>query len=128
MGKYNNKVVENIFGRFDSTDEYRRFLFLKDAEQLGEISNLRRQVKYVLLPQQKKIVIKHLKTKDKEVEREVAPAYTYTADFVYEKRNGETVVEDFKGYPNDRWTMKKAMMYYFHGIEVREVKRPAEPI
>ena len=38
------------------------------------------------------------------------------------------VVEDYKGYPNDRWPLKKAMMLYFHGIAIREVKKPTEPI
>ena len=37
-------------------------------------------------------------------------------------------VEDFKGMPNDRWPIKKALMAFVHGIYVREVKRPAEPI
>ena len=70
----------------------------------------------------------------------------YTADFVYRKMKScspfrqdlfgpdsmvecwETVVEDFKGFPNDRWPLKKSMMLYFHGISVREVKKPTEPI
>jgi hypothetical protein len=30
--------------------------------------------------------------------------------------------------PNDRWPMKKALMAFVHGIYVREVRRPAEPI
>lgn len=131
MGKFHNNVVLNADGKFDSTNEYRRWLFLKDAERRGLISDLRRQVTFDLLPKQTKKVIKHLKTKDKEEERMVAQAVTYTADFVYTKRAGNNffdVVEDFKGYPNDRWPLKKAMMYYFHGIEVREVKKPTEDI
>ena len=112
-------------------NEWRRWIFLKDAERKGFISGLRRQVTFELLPKQTKKVVVHLKTKDREEERMVAQAVTYTADFVYEKKVGNDyfpVVEDFKGYPNDRWPLKKAMMYYFHGIEVREVKTPAEAI
>ena len=45
-----------------------------------------------------------------------------------ERYMGETIVEDFKGQPNDRWPIKKALMAFVHGIYVREVKRPAEPI
>ena len=104
---------------------------MKDAERQGLITGLRRQIVFELLPKQTKKVIQHLKTKDKVVERMVAQAVTYTADFVYEKKDGINffpVVEDFKGYPNDRWPLKKAMMYYFHGIEVREVKKPTEPV
>ena len=52
---------------------------------------------------------------------------TYTADFVYQKGE-EVVVEDYKGFPNDRWPLKKAMMLYFHGISVREIHKPGEAI
>lgn len=131
MRKFHNNPIDNADGHFDSTNEWRRWVFLKDAERRGEISDLRRQVVFDLLPKQTKIVIKHLKTKDKEEVRQVAPAVTYKADFVYMKKVGIDhfpVVEDFKGFPNDRWPLKKAMMYYFHGIEVREVKKPTEPI
>ena len=125
--KFHNKPIDNADGHFDSQDEWRRYIFLKDAERRGIISGLQRQVKYVLLPKQEKDIIVHLKTKDKVEKRMVAQAITYSADFVYEK-DGATVVEDYKGYPNDRWPLKKAMMYYFHGIEVREVKKPTEPV
>lgn len=131
MGKYHNKIIENADGKFDSKNEWLRWLFLKDAERQGLISGLRRQVTFELLPKQTKQIVVQLKTKEKIEERMVAQAVTYTADFVYEKRVGKDffpVVEDFKGYPNDRWPLKKAMMYYFHGIEVREVKKITEPI
>lgn len=131
MNKFHNRPVDNAEGHFDSLNEYRRWLFLKDAERRGLIRDLRKQVVFELLPRQTKTIVRHLKTKDKEEERVVAQAITYTADFVYLKPAGTDffpVVEDYKGYPNDRWPMKKAMMYYFHGIEVREVKSPGEPI
>lgn len=125
--KYNNKTVTTPEGVFDSENEWKRWLVLKDAERRGVITSLRRQVKYVLLPKQTKQVVVHLKTKDKIVERVAESEITYTADFVYEK-DGNTVVEDYKGFPNDRWPMKKAMMLYFHGIEVRVVKKPTEDV
>lgn len=125
--KFHNKPIDNADGHFDSTDEWRRWVVLKDAEQKGLISDLQRQVNYVLLPKQEKNIVVHLKTKDKIETRMVAQKITYTADFVYTK-NGSLVVEDFKGYPNDRWPLKKAMMYFFHGIEVREVKKPTEAV
>ena len=144
--KFNNKKVETPEGVFDSKGEWQRWLFLKEAERRGEISNLRRQVKYTLIPTQYRTEIVHLKTKDKEVKRVAEREVTYTADFVYEKPTNrtfnvslldevvgfghfmETVVEDFKGFPNDRWPLKKAMMLYFHGVAIREVKKPGEPI
>ena len=126
-GKFNNKKMTTPDGVFDSKGEWERWLFLKEAEKNGQISDLRRQVKYTLIPTQYRTEIVHLKTKDKEVQRVAEREVTYTADFVYEK-DGETVVEDFKGFPNDRWPLKKSMMLYFHGVAIREVKKPTEPI
>ena len=125
--KFNNKKMSTPDGEFDSKGEWERWLFLKEAEKNGQISNLRRQVKYTLIPTQYRTEIVHLKTKDKEVQRVAEREITYTADFVYEN-GAEIVVEDFKGFPNDRWPLKKAMMLYFHGVAIREVKKPSEPI
>ena len=125
--KFNNKKMETPDGTFDSKGEWERWLFLKEALKNSQISDLRRQVKYTLIPTQYRTEIVHLKTKDKEVQRVAEREITYTADFVYEK-DGKTVVEDFKGFPNDRWPLKKAMMLYFHGVAIREVKKPTEPI
>lgn len=139
--KFNNKKIETADGVFDSKGEWQRWLFLKDAEREGHITNLQRQVRYTLIPTQYRDEVIQLKTKTKIVKRVAEREITYTADFVYFKVYkddavtnytfdgvGEWVVEDFKGYPNDRWPLKKAMMLYFHGIPVREVKKPTEPI
>ena len=125
--KFNNTKMETPDGRFDSKGEWERWLFLKEALKNGQISDLRRQVKYTLIPTQYRTEIIHLKTKDKEVQRVAEHEISYKADFVYEK-NGETVVEDFKGFPNDRWPYVKKMMLFFHGIAIREVKKPTAPI
>lgn len=125
--KYGNKKVETLDGIFDSKGEHLRWLFLKDAERRGEITSLRRQVTYTLVPPVHYTKTVQLKTKEKQVERVWTREVTYTADFVYD-HDGTTVVEDFKGMPNDRWQMKKALMAFVHGIYVREVKRPAEPL
>lgn len=125
--KYGNRKVTNDEGTFDSVGEWRRWCFLKDAQQRGEIHGLRRQISYTLVPPVHYVKTVHLKTKDRQEERTWTRAVTYTADFVYEYM-GETIVEDLKGQPNDRWPIKKALMAFVHGIYVREVKRPAEPI
>lgn len=139
--KFNNKKVETAEGVFDSKGEWQRWLFLKDAERRGEIKGLERQVRFTLIPTQYRKEVVHLKTKDKVVERVAEREVTYTADFVYWKREPDVylgvlgpaerwvrVVEDYKGFPNDRWPLKKAMMLYFHGVAIREVKKPGEPI
>lgn len=125
--KFNNKKMSTPDGEFDSKGEWQRWLVLKEAQDKGEISDLRRQVKYILIPTQYKAVEVKLKTKTKVVHRVAEHEISYKADFVYEK-NGETIVEDYKGYPNDRWPYVKKMMLFFHGIAIREVKKPGEPV
>lgn len=126
--KYGNKVIVTPEGKFDGKQEYARWLFLKDAERDGLITNLRRQVEYTLIPRQTKTKITHLKTKDK-IDNDAFAEHPvkYVADFVYEK-NGETVVEDFKGLRTGEYIIKRKLMLYVHDIAIREVERPAEPI
>lgn len=138
--KYGNHSFDNAEGHWDSKNEYLRWCFLRDAEKKGLIRNLQRQVKFELLPKQTGTRIRHLKTKDRVEEYTIELPVTYLADFVYQKRNniGECglgpivswhkVVEDFKGERTDKYIIKRKMMLYFHGIEIREVKRPGEPI
>lgn len=125
--KYGNKKVTTPDGTFDSKGELSRWIFLKDAERRGEITGLQRQVKFSLVPPVHYYKTVQLKTKTKQVERLWTQEVTYTADFVYHY-NDERIVEDFKGMPNDRWPIKKALMAFVHGIYVREVKRPSEPL
>lgn len=99
---------------FDSKREARRYMDLWLMQRAGEISGLRTQVKYELIPKQ----VHKDGTKEKGIE--------YVADFVYEQ-GGETVVEDSKGLRDTGnasyrlFVMKRKMMLYFHGITVREV-------
>jgi hypothetical protein len=93
---------------FDSLKEMHRYQKLKLLEKAGEIQGLRRQVKFILIPSQRR--------DGKVVEREVA----YKADFVYEE-NGETVVEDVKGFRTADYKLKRKMMLLFHNIRIKEV-------
>ena len=110
--KYHAKKCEYDGQVFDSLKEKRRYQELKILEKAGEIQNLRRQVKYVLIPSQRR--------EGKVVERECS----YVADFCYEE-NGETVVEDVKGYKKGGaysvFSIKRKMMLLFHNIQIREV-------
>ena len=81
--KYGNKKIVNAFGEFDSALEFKRYLFLMDAERQGIISGLRRQVEFELLPNQYRKRIRHLKTKDKEEEYLAERKTSYFADFMY---------------------------------------------
>lgn len=94
---------------FDSQKEYRRFCELSLLERAGKITELQRQVKFELIPSQKGY-------DGKVLER----ACSYVADFVY-KQDGCWVVEDAKGYKTPEYRLKKKMMLYFHGVQVKEV-------
>lgn len=118
--KYNaSKAVING-NIFDSRKEAQRFLELSVLEKAGEITNLRRQVKFLLIPVQREPDTTGPKggvKKGKVIEKEC----NYIADFVYE-RNGETVVEDVKS-PATRtpeYIIKRKLMLWVHKIRVVE--------
>lgn len=107
---------------FDSKHEADRYIILRDKQKRGEISDLRLQVPFLLLPAQYKTVSriskktgKPLPERQKLVEREC----NYIADFVY-VQDGETVVEDAKGRKTREYRLKKKMLFYFHGKEIKE--------
>lgn len=108
MSKYNNSK----YNGYDSKKEAKRAAELKLLEKAGVISNLQEQVVYELIPAQYRIV----NGKKKCIER----AIKYIADFQYVE-NGNTVVEDVKGFRTDVYRIKKKLMLYFHNIRIKEV-------
>ena len=108
MTKYRNKKVEVDGITFDSKKEARRYKELLLLEKAGAIQDLQTQVKYVLIPSQR--------IDGKVVERECA----YKADFVYTE-NGETVVEDTKGFKTKDYIIKRKLMLKEYGIRIREI-------
>ena len=121
-GRFKPKPVENEHGYFDSKSEYERYLLLLDMERNGLITDLKRQVTYELLPQQTKVVRKALKTKVKEVVKVVERPMQYTCDFTYYDKDGEFIAEEFKGSKyciDDSIRIKKKLLYYVHGIELK---------
>lgn len=120
--KYNNEPITVDGVTFDSKGEFLRWNFLKLMEQAGEISNLRYHVKYELIPAITEEVVVHLKTKDKVVTKTVQTARYYEADFVYINKNGEEVVEDFKGQETELFKFKSALFRYKYGKDIKIVK------
>lgn len=118
--KYHSRKITREGMTFDSVKEYRRFCELFLLERAGTIRNLKRQVKYVLIPAQRaftnEIDKKGNFKKGKLLERECA----YIADFVYEQ-DGKIVVEDVKGVRTKDYILKRKMMLFFHGIRIVEV-------
>lgn len=119
--KYRNNKITLGGETYDSMKEYYRYLDLVLMQQAGEIKELRRQVKYILIPAQREpdtIGSRGGRKKGKLIEREVA----YIADFVYiDVSSGETVVEDTKGMRTTDYIIKRKMMLYFHHIKIKEV-------
>ena len=109
MNKYRAKKVVTEDGKFDSKAEYNRWLVLKAAATAGEITDLQRQVEYVLIPNQK------LNGRVKE------RCVKYVADFVY-RRNDVQIVEDVKGKRTKEYIIKRKLMLYVHGIAIYETR------
>ena len=118
-GKYHNKrtTVDGI--TFDSLKEAKRWNELLLMLKSGAIQDLQRQVRFVLIPAQREpdtVGARGGIHKGKLIEREC----TYVADFVY-KENGQTVVEDTKGFRTKDYLLKRKMLLFFHGIKIKEV-------
>lgn len=109
--KYGNRKV-NVGGEtFDSQHEHQQWVILKLMERAGKIKDLRRQVKFVLIPAQRD-------ASGKLLEKECS----YYADFVYHDfALGKEVVADAKGAKTDVYKIKKKLMLYVHGISIVEV-------
>lgn len=101
--KYHNKKQNG----FDSKKEFNRYAELALMQRAGKISDLQRQVRFVLIPAQ---------YKDGKC---VFRSCTYVADFVYIE-NGEKVVEDVKGFKTPEYIIKKKLMFQLFGILIKE--------
>lgn len=119
--KYHAKSVTYNGLAFDSQKEalrYKELTFLMTNEI---ITDLRRQVKFILIPAQRepaKIGKRGGIKQGKLIERECS----YIADFVYTVReSGETVVEDTKGFKTKDYVIKRKLMLFVYGIRIREI-------
>lgn len=110
--KYKNKktMVDGI--AFDSMLEARRYKELKLLEKAGEISNLKLQPKYVIIPTVRYKNNTYRVTK-------------YIADFEYISNDGQIVVEDTKGFETDVYKLKRKLFLLKYGdkLEFREIRK-----
>ena len=125
MSKYGNTKVKVDGIVFDSKKEASYYMFLKEEEAAGNISDLRLQVPFVLIPAVWKKRIKHMKTKNKEETYCAQRAVKYVADFVYvDNATGKEEVVDVKSAitrKNKEYVLKKKMMFAFNDIEIVEI-------
>ena len=119
--KYHSKKVEVDGIVFDSRKEAKRWLELSLFEKAGVISDLQRQVKFILIPAQREpdtVGARGGIKKGKVIEKECA----YIADFVYKDLTlNETVVEDTKGFKTPDYIIKRKLMLFVHGIRIKEI-------
>ena len=113
MSKYGNKKTLAADGTLcDSKKEALRLYELLMMEKAGLIKDLKRQVKFVLIPTQR--------VDGKVVERECY----YMADFVYLEKvapgKWERVVEDTKGFRTKEYRIKRKLMLKEHGVIIKE--------
>lgn len=97
-------VIDGI--TFDSRREADRYLVLKSMEKDGLIENLRRQVRYELVPAFD-VDGKHYR-----------PVF-YVADFVYVE-DGKEIVEDVKGMRTDTYKLKSKLFARRYGTSIKE--------
>lgn len=101
--KFRNCKIENEEGKFDSKNEYGRYLELKADLAAGFISHLERQVRYSFI-------------------QNGVTLTSYIADFRYiDKRLSEVIVEDFKSAATLKeplFRVKAKMMRAFFNVDV----------
>ena len=123
--KYHSEKVTIDGETFDSRREARRWTELKLMQQAGEIRDLQRQVKFVLIPTQREpdeIGPKGGVKRGKVIEKECS----YLADFCYtDARTGDQHVEDVKGFRGGEayktFTIKRKLMLWLFDIRVEEI-------
>lgn len=99
--KFNNRPCECEGERFDSERERDAWLVLRERARRGEITDLRRQVRYTL-------AVNGVWVAD------------YIADFTHQE-HGRLVVTDAKGVKTGEYKLKKRLMKAVHNVDIQEV-------
>ena len=98
--KYHNRKTKG----FDSAKEWRRNQELETLQRAGEISELNRQVPFVLMPS---FAITDETTKQGfRTIREIR----YIADSTYRLKNGKRIIEDVKGMQTEVFKIKRKLL------------------
>lgn len=119
--KYHNQKTKTSDGiEHASLKEANRWVELNLLQKAGKITDLQRQVKYILIPAQYERSTKLDKygvpKRGELLERECA----YIADFVY-RENGRVIIEDTKGCKTREYIIKRKILLAHYGIHIREV-------
>lgn len=100
VGRKVNREYKGI--TYDSTQEMEFYRdYLEPKLESGEITDVQRQVKYVLQPE-----YKHDGKKVREID--------YVADYVVTDAKGQVIVYDVKGYADAQAKLKRKMFWYVY--------------
>ncbi len=126
--KYHSKKITRDGITHDSLKEYRRFCELRLLEKAGEVTDLKRQVEFELIPAQYEEIptgqfYKRGEKKGMPKMKRVCveQSIKYIADFTYTTKKGESVVEDTKGVKTKDYIIKRKLMLYVHKIKIKEI-------
>ena len=109
--KYKNKKCEYKGMKFDSKKEMTWFINLENMQKLGKITELERQVEFVLI-------------ETFRVNRKTYRKTKYIADFTYKTPDGKYHVVDVKSEATRKdktYQLKKKLLAWKYGIEIEEV-------
>lgn len=107
--KYGNKKTTVDGKVFDSKKEAMRYIELREMQKAGKIYGLECQKVFELIPKQRDENGKAVRNCE------------YIADFVYQDKDGKTVVEDTKGFRTKDYIIKRKLMLHIYGITVTEL-------
>ena len=120
-----NKYGARRIGTHASHKEHNRALQLRLWARAGIISDLREQVSFELIPAQydeTELSIVASGTNPSKPKRLLLEhPCRYIADFVYVDSEGNTIVEDTKGYRTPEYIIKRKLMLWVHGIRIHGV-------
>ena len=106
--KYQNKKCEYEGMKFDSQKERDYYKKLELLQKYGKITDLKRQVEFVVLETFQLEGKTYRKTK-------------YIADFTYKDEKGKYHIVDTKGFKTPEYLLKKKLMAWKYGYEIEEV-------
>lgn len=96
-------------GGYDSRKEAKRGGELDLLETLGEITDLKKQVRFEVIPKQ-------VDAAGKCIER----AMHYVADFTFIDKDGVFHCIDVKGFRTPEYKIKRKLLLYLHKIRIEE--------